>query len=349
MLNVYDGVLKIINPKLYNSPYKVNIDEVRKVLGNFRIRSRISFMKNLLTLEIKEMTDEMLFCNSNVGAMYIPCENKIYLWEEDDYEILNHELFHTASSRYNYLFKVSNDGVVDRFDEIECINEGITEYFYLKSKGKSISIFDYQLELFIVEILVFIYGEKILRPYLEIKNKKFYRQFDEYEEIVRWINRCLDGMIIKQTAEDYRLEYLLFLELFPDDLSRDNLDEFKLNEDTSTSIQEFYEDNALLYSKFNELVVDNDIDLFNYNYSDINREYYDKWEMEYISKVNKIFNDIMSNLIIMAYSKGLNTEEIRSFILSSYNNKDDRFKQVYGDILNEILENKDKRVYNRGR
>ena len=108
-------------------------------------------MKNLLTLEIKEMTNEQKIENLYTCAMYNSYENKIYIDNPNAYNYINHELFHTASRCYNHLLKMNRDGVI--YNCVESFNEGITEYFYLKSKNIERSDLDYDLELFVIEIL----------------------------------------------------------------------------------------------------------------------------------------------------------------------------------------------------
>ena len=340
MLNIYDGFLKIVNPKLYNSPYKIN-KEVRRVLSNFKFRSRLVFNSNLMFLKIKEIDEEVRKKNPAIAAFYDSSTNTIYI---DDYkekeETLNHELFHVAS-----------ENGIELEDQVQNLNEGITQYLHLKSKNITNSEFSgYQLELFVIEFLIYIYGEKILEYYFEGNGKKFYQQFKKYNNIVRNINYTLNEIDKRSLVEDYRTQYLLASELFGEVVPSSELDKFGLDFSTKEKIKKFFYDNYdNILVEFRKYKKENKIDIHKYNYSGINKEYYQKWEVEYKIEVNKMFDSILSQLLEMAYSKGINKSDIKQFILISFSNKDERTRKIYGDLINNKLDLLGEFNHSRGR
>lgn len=343
MLNIYDGMLKIINPKLYNSPYMVNVNDVKKVLDGYTFKSKVLFSINLFGLSIEEMSYSIKKTYNNAAAVYIPYDNTIYiknLLEKD--KVVNHELFHVSSN--NFMKKKAG---ITLNDGIECLDEGITEYLKLKSKNELSSDYGYQLEVFVVEFLVFIYKEKILEPYFSGNGKKFYRQFGENNYTIKKINYLLNEISQKSSYQVHRLNYLLALELFPNSVSKDCLDDLELNVKTKYVVKSFFDSNKEVSYKLKEYKKDKNITAYNYKYQDINNIYYSNWEEEYKNKVCNILEEIIVRLIEIAFLNNITKNEIVDFLEKSYNNKSDRFKDVYSKIFNEVLYKKND--YRKGR
>ena len=167
MLNIYERMFSIINPKLYHSPYKKNIDEVWDVLKNFKVCSRLLFLNNMRTLKIEEIYKEMEPGELEELANYKPFENQIHVFSGADWT-LNHELFHVSSRGFRGFTGVMN------FDGGNGLTEGITEYLALKSQGKTTTISAYEENVFVIEFLVFIYGKEFINFYLQNRVDDFY-------------------------------------------------------------------------------------------------------------------------------------------------------------------------------
>lgn len=333
MLNVYEGILKIVNPKLYNSPYMVNIKEVKKILDNYKLKSKVLFSINLFGLNIEQMTYSIKKAYNNAAAVYVPYDNIIYikdLCEKD--KVVNHELFHVSSN--NFLKRRAG---ITMDDGIENLDEGITEYLKLKSKNEVSSNYGYQLEVFVVEFLVFIYGDKILEPYFSGNGKKFYKQFGDFSYYIKKINSLLNEISQKTNYQVHRLNYLLARELFPSTAPSESLDNLELNVKTKYVIKSFFDNNKEIALKLKEYKKDNDITIYNYKYQGINNIYYNKWEEYYKTIVCDIFEEIIVRLIEMAFLNNIPKNKIAEFLEKSYNNKSDRFKNVYYEVFNKVL------------
>lgn len=333
MLNIYEGMLKIINPKLYNSPYMANIKEVEKVLDSYKSKSKVFFSINLFSLSIEEMPSRLKELYKNALALYVPFENTIYISDfqkKDDSS--NHELFHVSSN--NFIKK--SIGITTN-DNIENLDEGITEYLRLKSKNKLSSDYSYQLEVFVVEFLTFIYGDKILEPYFSGNGKKFYRQFGKKSDTIKKINSLLKEISERTNYHAYRLNYLLALELFPNIKSIISLDDLELNIKTKYEIKSFFENNKEIAIKLKELKNEQNITIYNYKYSDINNNYCVKWEENYKTIVCDIFERIVIRLVEMAFLNNKQKNEILEFLEKSYTNKSNRMKDVYSKVFDKIL------------
>lgn len=333
MLNIYEGMLKIVNPKLYNSPYMVNVNEVKKVLDDYKFKSKVLFSINLFSLNIEEMTYSIKKEYNNAAGLYVPYDNTIYikdLLEKD--KIVNHELFHVSSN--NFIKRKS--GITIK-DNIENLDEGITEYLKLKSKNELSSDYGYQLEVFVVEFLIFIYGDKILEPYFIGNGEKFYSQFESFSDDIKKINYKLNEISQKTSYQVHRLNYLLALELFSNITSNFSLDDLELNVKTKRTIRNFFDNNKEIALKLKEYKKDNDITNYNYKYQGINNIYYNNWEKYYKTNVCDIFEEIIVCLIKIAFLNNNSKNEILEFLEESYNNKSDRFKDVYSKVFNKML------------
>ena len=347
MLNLYDAVFKLTNSKLYHSSYKGNIDEVWEVLKNHKFQCQINFLNNLRTLKIENIDIDDIREHGNVtsSAVYMVGKNKIYLPKynlEMINESFNHELFHVSSSRRNNVSGISID------DEIgQALTEGITEYLNLKSKNKKTSESGYQLELFVIEFLVYIYGEKIIEPYFMNNSKKFFLQFGNFgEDIIK-----IDSLL-KKSVDDYNsvtacLEYLCLTDIAPGILN-DNiefLNHLQIDKKTLRLIT-FLIDQQMerLQPKVEEYAKEHNIDGFHHIYHSLEkRRIHNKLVKASFNNQIDIFQEILDKLITIAKYEGLSEEDIFKFIMTSYSYKDEQFKGTYGSLIEKMLESQNKK------
>lgn len=340
MLNLYDGIFKISNPKLYYSPYKVNVDEVNLVLKNYKFRVRLVFLSKIMDLIITKMTTEMKEDNPATIGCYYSDINIIYIDDLEDKEhIINHELFHACSG----IGILLDDGISN-------LNEGITQYLYFKSKGVlGLDNVGYQLEVFVIEFLIFVYGENIIKPYFDKNGKKFYKQFGRCKHMVKLINFLLDKINIKSIQHDYRLRYLMASELFKERVPDYKIDGLELDNGSMEVVRDFFSYNSDILEFLDKYCEEYGVNVYTYKYSVDNMECYEQWQEEYRFEVNKIFEYIINYLLEISDYYGLDRKIVKEFVLDIFNNKDKLTKEIYGDVINKKFDLLEKSYYNKGR
>ena len=352
MLNLYERIFRLTNYKLYHSSYKQNCDEVWAVLKQFKIQCRLIFLNNLRTLKIETANIEELSELEEALASYHVDMNTIYLLQSNnedlDYsEETNHELFHTSSSKKNKPIGIMNDGIGEN------LTEGITEYLNLRSKKKKISKSNYQRELFVIEMLIKIYGEKILEPYFLNNGKKFFNQFIPYSEDVKEIDILLEKLRENEQLQRIRLEYLTLSDIAPNILPDDIeiLSSFHLTKQTKYTIDFLFQKyEKYLIEKIIEYESKHTIDIYYHQYQQEKKQIIYKDYIETYSQTQiTIFKEILNKIINLAQSKGLNTADINNLINESLSYKNNELKQFITNIIQEnlIFQIKKRRVYEK--
>ena len=194
------------NSKKYSPVFQDNINSVWNTLKQYPPSCQKAFLKNLKNLHIKinpnVYFNPVYLTTGDPYAIggYFHAINTIYL-KEDMNDVINHELFHVASSttRKNGIITIKENRVIGYY-----LNEGITEYLNLKSQKQLISKSDYQLEVFVIEFLIKIYGEKILIPYFTHNSIKFFTQFQKHKKSIIKIDNLLSK--IKSNNENNQQE-----------------------------------------------------------------------------------------------------------------------------------------------
>lgn len=321
---------------MYNSPYRGNVIEVLKILNDYRFRCRLIYLSNLRTLKLERVpASELKKFGWLANAAYCSKENKIYLAAEEQRkaeESINHELFHSSSTK-----RGKYSGIVWKGNGYN-LTEGITEYFNLKSKNKKISTSGYQLEVFVVEFLIFIYGEKILEPYFENNGKKFFTQFRGNMGKIINIDFLLGLSAGNTNFQIHRLFYLCLTDrmsdTFKDDI--DFLENLHLNDKIVGLIE--YHINANWEKILQDFVTYGDIDIQNYQFNNlIKKGVYEKFVCEYQESQVDIFKQILGVLIEMAKECGLELSDIDKFVQESLFYKSDSFKELYTASVNEVF------------
>lgn len=345
MLNIYEGVLKLTNVKLYNSPYKININEVGKVLKKFKLKSRLIYLKNLTNLNIEEVSEkELNLIAPNSKAVYNSFENKILLIKNINHsEILNHELFHSTSNRKSNKNKRRSGIIISDNTKVlgKYLNEGITEYLNLKSKNLNESLSRYQLELFVIEFLVFIYGENFINYYFQNNGVKFFRYFSQNKKKIKKIDSLLTESHTYDLLQKNRLKYLYVTLNVQNDIELNN--ELQLNSNSNTKINElvskelfFHKTQEQNYNFFNLLSKD-----------EIKKNIYIKWNIEYKTQKRKTFEIILESLLDIAYDNGYSNHQIIEFIHNSFENKKRNFKRLYSPVINNKLGSNKSKILSR--
>lgn len=162
MLNYFDGIFKIVNPKLYNSPYNKNIVKVHDVVQNYGIRCNLRYFFKLLSLRIDE--SRSMFLKNNVAGVYFSNTNTVMIpaniEENIKNHIVGHELFHVAG----------------RIIDSKNFNEGTAESLFRKENNyQNDDLYAYELEVFVVEFLNKIFNNGLYSVFFE--NGKLYKYF----------------------------------------------------------------------------------------------------------------------------------------------------------------------------
>ncbi len=318
--------------KWYYSPYRKNIDEVWGVLENYPVNYRVRFIKNLRSLTFKLISsDEMDEMSLGAAALYCPKENRIYIQDEyNDY--LNHELFHVASCTRNKVGVMINDILG------ESLNEGITEYLSLKSKNKFISDSCYQRNIFVIESLIDIYGDSILKPYFEVNSRMFFQQFLAYKNNIIQLDVLLKQIDNNSFMFDKFLKYLVIRDL-DSNIFIDNyvdLIHMEFNSSNEIVLDTRIKNNKDRVVKLiqelslkDEIIKTEGIDIYQYVFIKLdNQEIYKKWIEQYRVVQGNVFNKIIKIIIKLGLSQNLDKDTIRDILIKNLRYKEDGLEEI---------------------
>lgn len=304
---------------LNNTLYEKNIDEIWNVLELFPKKYRKSFLKNLKTLIIKEVSKEEIqniVNNESTEGVYIPDCNTIYYNKNPDNKTtINHELFHTTSINTK---RTGIKGYLEIGQNIirfgNNLNEGITEYLALKSINEKRSKNAYQLEVFVINCLTDIYGDKILTYYFKPSPEDFYKQFKNYHGIIIKIDLLLKKLkAYIYTTNTFEI-YLLLMEVNPNILKEKNI---------YMEIPEIHKLNKhkIIINKLYDEEIKNNIMLAELNrenkpYQIIlekTQEIYDSW----YKKEKDLLNEIIKRIIILGRINKLPDQLIKEMLINN--------------------------------
>lgn len=331
MLNLYDRVFSLLNYKLYQSPYKKNIDEVWDVLKNFKLRSRLLFLNNMRTLKIEEVHDSELD-EWGTAASYFPFKNSIHIYQNVS-ENLNHELFHASSRGLKGFTGVMDYGGGDE------LTEGITEYLAMKSRGKTITTSAYEENVFVIEFLVFIYGDEFINYYLQNRVDGFHQYFLDNHIHIDILDSLLSKISNHKEYNENRRLYLLISDIVPgvieDDI--DFLMELKLDRASDFQVKTKLKDSYDLYCEGLEQYKKKCVNVSDdelYVYQDSRKEEVLNFYIEdYCEKQNVFFEKILDILIELAEQQQNAHTSIDLFLEKSFQNKTNEFRHLYGDRI----------------
>lgn len=159
------------NPYLSNNHKEYVKDFIEKIYKKYPDLDYTILNENLKDLQIFERSTDDIVNNSNSGnkdvkGYYLLYENEIYISTDVEYKeyVLFHELWHATSNLYIDDIKTFKSPTYG-FSYGEAFDEGITTY--LTNSILFDRYLSYEKQVFIVEMLVEKYGEKIIFEYLD--------------------------------------------------------------------------------------------------------------------------------------------------------------------------------------
>lgn len=342
MLNYFDGIFKIVNPKLYNSPYKKNIVKVYDVVKNYSLRCNLRYFFKLLSLRIIESKSRYL--NNNEAGVYFSNTNTMMIPNNIEEclksYILDHELFHVAG----------------RIVGSKNFNEGFAESLTRKiNHNQNNELYAYELEVFVVEFLNKIFDDGLYsvffgngRLYKYFKKKGLLKQIKSIDKIINLHNNRIDNIefFIKYLymimyASRYKIknnesnDFLKLIEKFKKE--KDELKELKLDNKTFKKIKKLLNENrSFLYylipsldDCYNCL---NDNSFFNKYLEQIQGESYKR-------NINELYFIILI-LTNIAKKEYYTNDNIYDLFLKLASNKSSKLKDDIYCIIGNLFEDK---------
>lgn len=341
MLNYFDGIYKIVNPKLYNSPYNKNIVKVQDVVKNYGIRCNLRFFFKLLSLKIIE--SKSTFLNSNIAGLYYPNINTVMIptnvEENIKNLILDHELFHVGG----------------RIIDSKNFNEGITENLAKKVNDyPKNDLYAYELEVFVVEFLNKIFDGGLYsvffgnrRLYKYFKKKGLLKQIKSIDKIINLYNNREHNMVLVikylyviKYVSRYKInsyeskDFMNLIEKFRKE--KDELKELEFDNKTFRRIEKILNDNG----KFLYYLVPRVDDCYDCLKED---SFYNKYLEQLQSiKVEKSVRELYFIILILtniAKKYGYTNEKIYDLVLSLSSDKSSELNEcIYAVSVNFFKE-----------
>lgn len=340
MLNYFDGIFKIVNPKLYNSPYNKNIVKVQDVVKNYGIRCNLRYFFKLLSLKIIE--SKSMFLKNNEAGLYYSNINTIMIPDRVEENIKNlilgHELYHVAG----------------RIIGSKNFNEGITEDLAKKTNGSpKNNLYAYELEVFVVEFLNKIFNNGLYsvffgngRLYKYFKKQGLLKQIKSIDKIINLYNTRENNMILFikylymiKFASRYKIkgheskDFMRLIDKFRKE--KEELNELKLDNKTFRRIEKILNDNG----KFLYYLVPRVYECYEYLKED---PFFNKYleQMKNI-KEEKCFNELYLIILILtniAKKYGYNNEKIHDLVLSLSSDKSSELNDYILAVSRKIFE-----------
>ena len=339
MLNYFDYIFEITNPKLYNSPYNKNIVKVRDVVKNYGIRCNLRYFFKLLSLRINE--NRFMFFKRNLAGLYFRDNNTIMiranLEENLKNIVLDHELYHVAG----------------RIIDSKNFNDGVAEDLARKTNSNhNNDMFSYELEVFVVEFLNKIFNNSVYsiffgngRVYKYFKKQGLLKQIKSIDKIIslhnsREYNNILfiKYLFMIKHASEYKIrghetkDFIKFIEEFKKE--KDKLKEFKFDAKTLKRIEKIFDNN----SSFLYFSVPSLDDCCDYLEED---PFFNKYlEQSQNIKEEKCLNEFYFIILILtniAKKYGYNNEKIHDLVLSLSSDKSSEFNDYVLAVSNKFF------------
>ena len=347
MLNYFDGIFKIVNPKLYNSPYNKNIVKVRDVVKNYGIRCNLRYFFKLLSLRIDE--SRSMFLKNNVAGVYFSNTNTVMIpaniEENIKNHIVGHELFHVAG----------------RIIDSKNFNEGTAESLTRKVNNyKNDALYAYELEVFVVEFLNKIFNNGLYSVFFEngklykyFKKKGLLKQIKSIDKLINLYNNRQDNieLFVKylymiKYATRYKIrgheseDFIKLIKTFRKE--KEKLPELEFDNKTLKKIEEILNDNG----NFLYWLIPSKKDCHDCLKED---SFFNKY-LEQLHNMNleKSINELYFIILILtniAKKYGYTNEAIYELILSLSNDKSSELK----DNINAVSLNFFKGINNKKR
>lgn len=216
----YEIDKKIIETKELNKEIKIFVE---RLLSNFQEKDLVNFYNRIngvnISLGIKKLED--LYNSFYARGEYISNNNKINIFKKKNKNIIFHELFHMASSKYNNRMDICGFSYIDDKNEFgNGLNEGYTDHLVIRYFGDLLDVnISYKLEELIASKLEEIIGKDLMEPaYLNANLSAVIIELQKYSErkdILKFIKKLdiLENYAsTKNMAADNRniLEHLMF-------------------------------------------------------------------------------------------------------------------------------------------
>ena len=340
-INLYEGVLRISKAKLYKSPYRKSVDQVWEVIKKLKPKNRVNFLKNLIDVEIEVVDKQEIEKKQyNARALYESNSNKIYLMKDSNSlkNDLNHEFFHMSSRRRkNKTIGISISNVFGSSGKY--LDEGITEYLNLKSQNIKTSDSGYQVEVFVIEMLIFMFGEQILEPYFNNDSIAFLEQFkilNVPSSMILKLDNKLKKMACNDDVNNYRSSCLILSDIYSDVVDEDV--EFFRKIKLDLKFYKIFEDFFTKYQAKLKEEIDNTIISLDYQFKDMKKKkVFDEYEDEFQKSQREIFSQILDLLFEITAIRKISFNDVYKFMQMNLFYKDNKFKELYTNIISEQL------------
>ena len=347
MLNYFDGIFKIVNPKLYNSLYNKNIVKVHDVVQNYGIRCNLRYFFKLLSLRIDE--SRSMFLKNNMAGVYFFNTNTMMIPTniEESFKnyIVDHELFHVAG----------------RIISSKNFNEGVTESLTRKVNNyQNDDLYAYELEVFVVEFLNKIFDNGLYsiffgngKLYKYFKKEGLLKQIKSIDKLINLYNNrqanvelFVKYLFMVKHATRYKIrghdveDYIKLIKTFRKE--KEKLSELEFDNKTLKKIEKILNDNGnYLY-----WLIPSTKDCYDYLKED---SFFNKY-LEQLHNMNleKSSNELYFIILILtniAKKYGYTNEEIYDLILSLSSDKSTGLK----DNINTVSLNFFKGINNKKR
>ena len=345
MLNYFDGIFKIVNPKLYNSPYNNNIVKVYDVVKNYSIRCNLRYFLKLLSLRISE--SRSMYLNNNVAGVYFSNTNTIMIPTNVEERLINHILDHELIH------------VAGRIIGSKNFNEGFTESLTRKvNVYRTNDLYVYELEVFVVEFLNKIFDNSLYSVFFGngrlnkyFKNIGLLNQIKSIDKIINLYNNRQDNteLFIKylymiKYASRYKIknnkskDFIKLINKFKKE--KDKLKELKFDNKTIKNIKKMLNENG----NFLYYLIPTTIDCVNYLKEDIffNGYVEQLQNMSFENEIKELYFIIVI-LTNIAKKEGYNNEEIYNLIVSVSNDKSEGLKACLNEVSMSFFGDADKK------
>lgn len=346
MIHWYERAFKLINPKLYASSYNKNVIQVYDMLKCFSIKAQLNFILNLRNVDIDEMSYTDMMLNPFIGG-YVR-ENKIKISPRIIQQsptktdtVVNHELIHTSGS--------VNNGSATK--------EGITEYLNMKSRNKEEPYkvqHTYKESVFVVQILVYLFGEGWLNTYFEngdvlssfgkgVFSRKLYDNKVMFSKSINNIILLLNRIYRVNKTFSSILRYFVLSDIAPKFLQDDEefLKKLTLNKGTEDLIKKKINYQELNLKKyFLKEFIFSRAECLDYVYNKMpsnKRIIFENLMQLYRERQSSYLREIMEIFLSIAERKKISKQEFSDYIREVISYKGEFFKQTYNNTIDDVL------------
>ena len=193
----------------------------------------------------------------------------------------------------------------------------------ISANSKNIGESAYQLEVFVIELLISIYGEKILNPYFQNNPLKFYYQFKSGEYSIIYLDILLNQISKWVNVRNSFEEYIILRDFVPDELKKYNLyiETFDMKE-LSRYLKRYEFMINKLYDKIEKEKRLREVFFDRYALQkEESKKMYLNWYYEYSKIQKRMFDKIIKIIIVLARKQDMSDELIKDLLIRNLDNK----------------------------